>query len=29
MFDRTKLLNKAKEAKPWNRTASEYERAKW
>ncbi|PMD18523.1 hypothetical protein NA56DRAFT_706758 [Hyaloscypha hepaticicola] len=29
IFDRTQLLNKAKEAKPWNRTASEYERAKW
>jgi hypothetical protein len=29
IFDRTQLLNKAKEAKPWNKTASEYERAKW
>ncbi|KAE9368259.1 hypothetical protein N431DRAFT_414554 [Stipitochalara longipes BDJ] len=29
IFDRTHLLNKAKEAKPWNRTASEFERAKW
>jgi len=29
IFDRTQLLNKAKEAKPWNRTASEFERVKW
>jgi hypothetical protein len=27
--DRTQLMNKAKAAKPWNRTASEFERAKW
>jgi chlorite dismutase len=29
IYDRTQLMNKAKAAKPWNRTASEFERAKW
>ncbi len=29
IYDRTKLLNTAKEKKPWNRTAAEKERAKW
>jgi hypothetical protein len=29
IFDRTKLLNSAKERKPWNRTAAEKERARW
>jgi hypothetical protein len=28
-FDRTKLLNRAKERRPWDRTAAEKERARW